>query len=126
MYVSTLTRRNIKLFCNTIEDWSKIIIRDERYKLNRILRRFSVASKVGKIRNDIWQKFVESDDLNEAKAVLENYPISDRAKQEIVNYLNEHFSDDNPMPSDKRILIETIGPDMAIIHRDFGNKVNQT
>lgn len=87
---------------------------------------FSVAQEVGKIRNDIWQKFIESDDINDAKSVLGNYPISDRAKQEIVNYLNEHFSDDNPMPSDKRILIETIGPDMAIIHCDFGNKVNQT
>jgi ATP-dependent Lhr-like helicase len=87
---------------------------------------FSVAQEVGRIRDDVWHKFVESDDINDAKEVLAKYPIDDDSKNEIIKHLDEHFSSDNPMPTDKRIVIETLGTSMAIIHCDFGNKVNHT
>ena len=87
---------------------------------------FSVAQEVGQIRNAIWEKFIEEDDIAKAKTVLGKYPIDNEAKKAVIDYLNKHFSEDNPMPSDKRIIIETLGTNMAIIHCDFGNKVNQT
>ncbi|MGC9778124.1 MAG: DEAD/DEAH box helicase [Candidatus Heimdallarchaeota archaeon] len=86
----------------------------------------SVAQEVGMIREKIWKKFIEEDDINKAKQVLRKYPIDNDSKQEIINYLNDHFSKDNPMPTNNRIVIETIGGDLGIIHCDFGNKVNQT
>jgi ATP-dependent Lhr-like helicase len=87
---------------------------------------YSVAQEVGYVRNAIWEKFIESDDLAVAKKVLRKYPIDSKAKDVVIKYLNEHFSTDHPMPSDKRILIETLGTNMAVVHCDFGNKVNQT
>ncbi|HUT80862.1 MAG TPA: DEAD/DEAH box helicase [Candidatus Bathyarchaeia archaeon] len=87
---------------------------------------YSVAQEVGRIRNHIWEKFIESDNLNDAKKPLSRYPIDNDSKSVVIDYLFEHFSKDNPMPSDKRIVIETLGTNLAIIHCDFGNKVNQT
>ncbi|NHJ84229.1 MAG: DEAD/DEAH box helicase [Asgard group archaeon] len=87
---------------------------------------FSVAQEVGKIRKGIWEKFIESDNTSLAKSVLKNYNIDNDAKQEIINYLYDHFSKDNPMPTNDKIVIETIGTDICIIHCDFGSKVNKT
>ncbi|NHJ47031.1 MAG: DEAD/DEAH box helicase [Asgard group archaeon] len=87
---------------------------------------YSVAQEVGEVRNAIWEKFIESDELSDAKKVLQKYPIDSNAKDAVIDYLNEHFSSDNPMPSDKRIFIETLGTNMSVVHCDFGNKVNQT
>jgi len=86
---------------------------------------FSVVQEVGNIRGKIWEIFNETDDVNIAKKVLKKYPIDNDSKKEVINYLFEHYSKDNPMPTDKRIVIEVSG-NYGIIHCDFGNKVNST
>lgn len=87
---------------------------------------FSVAQEVGKIRGEVERKLIESDEKDNATEILEGYPIDTREKSIIIDYLKEHFIKDNPMPTDKKILIETLGGKYAVIHCDFGTKVNQT
>jgi len=87
---------------------------------------YSVAQEVGKIRGKIQQYFIESDDFALAKKALARYPIDAAAKTTVISFLYKHFCSDMPMPSDTTIVIETLGSNMAVIHADFGNKVNQT
>ncbi|MFW9923309.1 MAG: hypothetical protein ACFFDW_08505, partial [Candidatus Thorarchaeota archaeon] len=73
----------------------------------------------------VWEIFNQEDDLNKAKIALKKYPIDDDSKQEVIDYLYRHYSLDNPMPTNNRIVIETSG-NYGIIHSDFGTNVNQT
>lgn len=86
---------------------------------------FSVAQEVGEIRGKVWETFNISDDLNDAKEALAEYPIDEDSKDEVIKYLFDHYSKDNPMPTNKRIVVETSG-NFGIIHTDFGTNVNQT
>lgn len=87
---------------------------------------FSVAQEVGRVREAVWQEFIENDDYLLAKKALKKYPIDEEAKKEVIDYLYGHYSKDNPMPTDKRMVIETLGTNYGIIHSDFGTKVNLT
>ncbi|MBD3193145.1 MAG: DEAD/DEAH box helicase [Candidatus Heimdallarchaeota archaeon] len=87
---------------------------------------FSVAQEVGKLRAEMERCFIESEDKRYAKQILNNYPLDEEAKQTVVDFLYEHFASDTPMPTDKRIVIEKIGTNFAIIHLAGGSKVNQT
>ncbi|MHA1744170.1 MAG: DEAD/DEAH box helicase [Candidatus Heimdallarchaeota archaeon] len=87
---------------------------------------FSVSQEVGKIRKAVQQFFIEDDNYLAAIKALDSYPIEEDAKAVVVSFLFKHFSTDMPMPTDSTMIIETLGSNMAVIHADFGNKVNQT
>ncbi|MDQ1280532.1 MAG: ATP-dependent helicase Lhr and Lhr-like helicase [Thermoproteota archaeon] len=83
---------------------------------------YEVAQKAGRIRGEIEAQLVKGLDSSE---VFSGYSIDKEAAEKIVDIVKRQIDEKYPVPTDKKILIESF-ENYAIIHSCFGDLVNET
>jgi len=81
---------------------------------------YKVAREVGALKRLIKAALESGQDPYK---FLRPYPLTQRAKEKIVNYVKQQLDSGKPVPDDKTIVIEEAGK-VTVIHAAFGSKVN--
>ena len=83
---------------------------------------YTIAQEVGRLRAQIAQALIKR---QTSIPILEDYPITNTAKEILLNTLKEHVKNHIPIPDHKTIYIEELEKNI-VIHACFGTRVNET
>lgn len=83
---------------------------------------FEVTQEAGRIRGEAAERIINGQDFSE---IFNGYPVDKEAAEKIVDIVRRQIDGKYPVPTDKKILIESF-ENYAIIHGCFGDLVNET
>nr|MDO8078320.1 DEAD/DEAH box helicase [Candidatus Freyarchaeota archaeon] len=134
-FVSTRVERGLKFIIHG-QPWRIVSVEGDRISVERVNSitgavpswegelipvPFEVAQKVGKL----WGEVVDWLKDQDKPSPFDNYPISEEAKNIVINGIREQLEAVGRVPTHNQILVEIV-EGFVVIHACFGSRVNET